>query len=79
MLPHANKVLLALSVTFLFVFLFVCHSNISGTVERICDKFTGKTCLVPRSDDFEKVKVKGRGHQGQKTRCALRSPPAATE
>jgi len=26
---------------------------ISGTAERICDKFTGKTCLVPRWDKFE--------------------------
>jgi len=24
-----------------------------GTAERICAKFTRKTCLVPRSDDFE--------------------------
>jgi len=23
--------------------------------------------------------VKGQGHEGQKTRCALQSPPAATE
>jgi len=35
----------------------------SGTAERICDKFTWKTCLVPRSNEFEghgqrsKVKV----------------------
>ena len=57
-LSHASKVLLlAPSVT------FVCTSNISGTDERICAKFTGKTCLVPRSDEFEcqtqslKVKV----------------------
>jgi len=28
----------------------VCESNISGTAERICAKFTGKTCLVRRSD-----------------------------
>ena len=32
---------------------FVCESNISGTAERICAKFTRKTCLVPRSDEFE--------------------------
>ena len=36
----------------------VCASNISGTAERICAKFTRKTCLVPRSYDF-KVTVKG--------------------
>ena len=27
--------------------------NISETAERICAKFTRKTCLVPRSDEFE--------------------------
>ena len=27
--------------------------NISGTAERISAKFTRKTCLVPRSDEFE--------------------------
>ena len=54
-----RKVLfLALSVCF-----FVCVWNISGTAERICAKFTRKTCLVPRSDELEgqgqrsKVKV----------------------
>ena len=42
---------------------FVCESNISGTAEQICSKFTEKTCLVPRSEEFEcrgqslKVKV----------------------
>ena len=35
-------------------FLFVCHSNISQMVERICAKFTEKTCLVPCSDKFER-------------------------
>jgi len=45
-------------VLFLAVFgavcdFFVCVWNISGTAERICAKFTGKTCLVPRSDEFE--------------------------
>ena len=28
-------------------------ADISGTAERFCAKFTRKTCLVPRSDDFE--------------------------
>ena len=32
---------------------FVCASNISGTAERIWAKFTGRTCLVTRSDEFE--------------------------
>jgi len=40
--------LLALSVTFLFV----CASYILGMAERICAKFTRKMCLVPRSDEF---------------------------
>jgi len=31
----------------------VCVWNISGTAERICAKFTRKTCLIPRSDEFE--------------------------
>ena len=49
----------------------------AGTAERICAKFTRKTCLVIRSDEFEcqgqrlKVKVT----TGQKTRCALTTPP----
>jgi len=43
------------------LWLFVCVWN--RTAERICAKFTRKTCLVPRSDEFEgqgqrsKVKV----------------------
>ena len=55
-------------VTFCFsavcdFFYSVRESNISGTAERICAKFTEKTCLVPRTEDFEsqgrmsKVKV----------------------
>jgi len=28
-------------------------ADISGIAELICDKFTRKTCLVPRSDEFE--------------------------
>jgi len=35
-----------------FVF-FICASNISGTAEQICSKFTGRTCWVPCSDEFE--------------------------
>ena len=62
LLPYASNVqFLALSpVTFSF---FVCASNISGIAERICAKFTGKTCSVHRSKKFEcqgqrsKVKV----------------------
>jgi len=77
-LPHAvnfTKVLfLAPSVTLYFC---LC---ISGTAERICAKFTAKTCLVPHLEEFEcqgqrsKVKV-----TRTKTRCAVPSPPAATE
>ena len=42
---------------------FACVWNISAAAERICAKFSRKTCLVPRSDEFEcqgersKVKV----------------------
>jgi len=46
----------------------------AGTAERICAKFTWKTCLVLHSMCL-KDKVKGQGHQGQKTRSALRTPP----
>ena len=42
------------------VFFSVCVCNILGTAERICAKFTGKTCLVPGLDEFE--------HQGQRSR-----------
>jgi len=34
---------------FFLRFHFVCESNISGTAEWICAKFTGKTCFVERS------------------------------
>jgi len=34
------------------VFLLVYKIS-RGTTERICAKFTRKTCLVPRSDEFE--------------------------
>ena len=48
----------ALSVTFLFVY------EISrGTAERICAKFTGKTCFVPRSEEFER--------QGQRSKVKV--------
>jgi len=64
-LPHAVNCImvlfLALNVTF-----FVCIWNILGATEWICAKFTEKTCLVPRSHDFE-----CQGHQGQKVHCAL--------
>jgi len=39
---------------------FVCAWNISGIAERICTKSTWKTCMVPRSDEFE--------GQGQRSR-----------
>jgi len=46
--PHTS--LLVLCMIFHF---FICASNISATAERICAKFTGRTCLVPRSDEFD--------------------------
>ena len=42
------------------LWVFVCVWNISGTAERICAKFTRKTCLVHRSDEFK--------DQGQRSR-----------
>jgi len=42
---------------------FACAWNISETAEGICAKFTGKTCLVPRLDDFE--------DQGQKSKVKV--------
>ena len=77
-LPHASMVLI---LPFLIVFFhFVCEVNISGTAKRIYAKFTGKTCLVSRSDKFEcqgqrsKVKV-------SRDKNALCAPitPATTE
>ena len=49
-------VFLVLSVTFLFV-----YENMSGSAERICTKFTGKTYLVPHSDKFEGQRSKSPG------------------
>ena len=53
------------------------RQSMAGTAERICTKFTRKTCLVLCSDELEcqsqKSKVR-QGHQGQKTRCALTTP-----
>jgi len=61
--------LMSNTLTTCFVRFFVCHSNISGTVERICAKFTGRrTCLVRRSDKFER-----QGHQGQKQHFSAHS------
>jgi len=49
--------------------------NIWATAEWICTKFTGKTCLVPRSEEFEGqgLKVKGR-HQGKNALSAAATP-----
>ena len=50
----------------------------AGTAERICAKFTRKTCLVLRSDDLEchLSKVKGQGHQGQNNALCTQNTPA---
>jgi len=49
---------------------FVCVWNTSQTAERICTRFTWKTCLVPLSDNFEcqgqRSKVKGQGRTRDK-------------
>ena len=39
------------------LFLALSVTNISGTAEKICNKFKRNTCLVPRSDSL-KVSVK---------------------
>jgi len=44
------------------VSLCFCVWNIPGIAEHNCSKFTWRTSLVPRLDEFE-----GQGHQGQKT------------
>jgi len=42
---------------------FVCVWNILGTAERICAKFTRKTCLVPCSDEFEGQRSRSQGQK----------------
>jgi len=64
------------SSLFVICVFFVSASNISGTAERICAIFTGKTCLVLAQTSLN-VKVKGQGHQGQKTSSVLPSHRAA--
>jgi len=57
-----QKVLFLVPSVMISLWFFVRVWNISATAERICAKFTWKTCLIPRSDEFE-----SQGHQGQKT------------
>jgi len=52
LLLHASEVLF-LALSLIFFCLFACVRNIPGTAERICAKFTRKTCLIPCSDEFE--------------------------
>jgi len=80
LLPHALncicKVLfLALSVT---LFLFVnqiSRERLNGFAPNSQGR---RVWFLARSNEFD-VKVKCQGHQGRKTRCALPSPPEATE
>jgi len=53
-----NVLFLVLPVT-----VFVCVQNISGTAEQICAKFTGKTRLVPPSDEFECQRSRSPGNK----------------
>ena len=39
---------------------FVCVLNISELAERICAKFTRKTCFVPCLDEFEGQRQRSR-------------------
>jgi len=54
---------------------FTCYSNISGKAERICAKFTGKTCLVPRSDEFEFQGQRSRSPATKRTKKSAESSP----
>jgi len=57
-----NVLFLALSVCG-----FLCVYKMSGgTAERICAKFTRKTCLIPHLDEFEGENHRSRS-QGTKT------------
>ena len=79
LLPHASKVLFLVLSVASFLYCFGCREKfVSGTAGRICANFTGKTCLVPRSDEFECQGQRLRS-LGTKTRFALPSPLAATE
>jgi len=55
------------------------RQRMAGTAERICAIFTWKPCLAIRSDEFEcqgqKSNVKVTTYQGQKTHCAVTTPP----
>jgi len=67
-------VLAAMTAAPLWGFLvFVCASNVSGTAKQICTKFIWKTCLVPRSDEFECRGQRLRS-PGTKLRKLLRHP-----
>jgi len=48
--------------------------RMAGTAERICAKFTQKTCLSFAHTSVN-VKIKSQSHQEQKTHCALRTLP----
>jgi len=52
-----------LTVSSFFIHCFGCESNVSGTAEQICAKFTEKTCLILSSDEFER--------QGQKSKVKV--------
>jgi len=54
------------------LFVFVCVSSILGTAERICAKFTRKTCLVLRSDEFECQGQRSRSSGTKKRRFGYR-------
>ena len=42
---------------------FSCLCMKSGTAERICTKFTWKTCLIPQSDEFEGQRSRSPGQK----------------
>ena len=53
----------------------------AGTAERICAKFKRKRCFGPSLGrvGMSRSKVKGQGHQGQKTHGALTTPRSMNE
>jgi len=74
LLPHAVNCVRFCFWRCLWPFLFVYEP---GTAERICAKFTRKTCLVPRSDEFEGLKIKGQRSRSPGTRTTFSALSAA--
>ena len=70
--PADTLVLFFLFFCFCF-FLFVCESNISVTAERVCTNSQGRHVWSLTQTSLN-VKVKGQGHEEQKTKNCLVIP-----